>query len=91
MIWIIEKNGKDRNYFRSKTVKELSSMLERYDVKERWVYLNVPWWVYLNVPYKDKELVKLLGAKYGGDEKKWYIPQGGKPELFSRWEQLEDL
>ena len=41
--------------------------------------------IYLNVPYKDRKKVQLLGAKYDGEKKKWYISEGIKKELFSRW------
>ena len=36
-------------------------------------------------PYKDKDTAKLLGAKYDGELKKWYVPQGVTVERFDKW------
>nr|DAH89341.1 MAG TPA: hypothetical protein [Caudoviricetes sp.] len=43
--------------------------------------------IYLNVPYDEKEDAKSLGARWDGDKKKWYIPEGIKSEGFSRWQR----
>ena len=69
--------GKERKEFITKTVKELSSLYESYIFKEEQIYLEVP--------YKDKDIVKLLGARYDGEKKKWYIPQGVDSKKFSKW------
>lgn len=34
--------------------------------------------IYLNVPFKDKDIVKKMGAKYDRDIKKWYIYEKSK-------------
>lgn len=69
--------GKTRKNFIEKNVKELLSLYESYISKEERIYLEVP--------YKDKSIVKLLGARYDGDKKKWYIPQGVYSKNFSKW------
>jgi hypothetical protein len=74
---LVQITGISRACFATKTVKELNKMLECYDSKEKRTYLEVP--------YKEKEIVSLLGAKYDGAKKKWYIPLGVKIELFDRW------
>lgn len=74
---LVKISGDNRACFATKTVIELNAMLERYDLKEKRTYLDVP--------YKEKEIVNLLGAKYDGAKKKWYIPLGVKIELFDRW------
>ena len=68
--------GKHRSEFMDKTVKELSSLYESYDSQEKRIYIEVP--------YKEKEIAKLLGAKFDGEQRKWYIPPGIDLELFSR-------
>lgn len=74
--------GKSRSYFTSKSVTELNEMLEVYENRGERIYLEVP--------YKDKEIVKLLGAEYDGNLKKWYIPQGVKQEIFYKWVPKRD-
>lgn len=74
---LVEITGKSRSEFIFKRVVELNEILKKYDLKEKCTYLEVP--------YKNKKIVKLLGAKYDGDIKKWYVPQGVKIELFDRW------
>lgn len=41
---------------------------------------------YLKVPFADKDAVKQLGAKWDGDMKSWYIPDGTDESAFSNWE-----
>ena len=41
--------------------------------------------VYLNVPYRDKDVVKALGAKWDFNAKKWYVPDGVGQDAFKRW------
>ena len=69
--------GKDKSEFVEKSVADLSALYERYISDEERSYIDVP--------YKDKDLVKLLGARYDGITKKWYIPQGVDEKLFKRW------
>lgn len=69
--------GKDRKEFVTKTVKVLSALYESYDSRGERIYLEVP--------YKDKDRAKLLGARYDGDKKKWYVPQGIDLKHFSKW------
>lgn len=40
---------------------------------------------YLNVPFSQKDEAKVLGARWDGNKKKWYVPQGVALEDFSRW------
>lgn len=74
---LVKITGNSKDCFATKTVMELNAMLERNDSIEKRTYLEVP--------YKQKEIVKLLGAKYDGAKKKWYIPLGVNIELFDRW------
>ncbi len=37
---------------------------------------------YLNVPYEDRDKVKLLGARFDGNKKMWYVPKGKSLEPF---------
>lgn len=32
--------------------------------------------IFLNVPYSEKDIAKKFGAKWDGEEKKWWIPSG---------------
>ena len=68
---------KDASEFTDKTIETLSSLYESYasDGERR----------YIDVPYKDKGLAKILGARYDGEKKKWYIHEGVDEKLFSRW------
>ena len=69
--------GKHRSEFALLTVKELSQMYESLtSTSER---------KYINVPYKEKDIAKLLGARYDGDTKKWYIPEGVDEKNFKQW------
>ncbi len=38
-----------------------------------------------NSPKADKDEVKALGAKYNGDKKVWYVPDGVDFHLFQKW------
>lgn len=40
---------------------------------------------YLNVPFSQKDDAKALGARWDGNKKRWYVPQGVALEDFSRW------
>lgn len=40
--------------------------------------------VSLKVPYSEKDSAKALGAKWDGERKTWYVPEG---ELLTRFEQ----
>ena len=74
---LVNITGKDRKEFIECTVEYLYELYESYDVDDLRTYLNVP--------YKEKDIVKLLGAKYDGEKKKWYVPQGVDLKLFSNW------
>ena len=45
--------------------------------------------VFLKVPYKDKDIVKILGAKWHDKEKKWFVPLGCDESRFQRWIEKE--
>ncbi|MBQ2388993.1 MAG: hypothetical protein II305_02965 [Clostridia bacterium] len=64
------------------TMKELCAMYEQCSSKEKRKYINVP--------YKEKDLAKLLGAKYDGKAKKWYIPPGVNEKYFDEFGMLQD-
>ena len=74
---LIALTGKDRAEYSAKTIDELSSLYESL--------LLVAERTYIEVPYKDKNVVKLMGARYDGEKRKWYIPQGVDKKLFSKW------
>ena len=40
---------------------------------------------YINCSYKDKDEVKLLGARWDPDVRKWYIPMGLDRSKFRKW------
>ena len=40
---------------------------------------------YLTAKFKDKELVKSLGARYDGPTKQWYVPDGLDLTPFLAW------
>ena len=40
---------------------------------------------YLCVEYKDKDVVRALGAKWDAEQKKWYVPPGTSMSPFERW------
>ena len=74
---LVELTGKDRKYFASSTVEVLSEIYENLVSNGERTYIDVP--------YKDKDIVKLIGARYDGDKKQWYIPQGIDLKLFGKW------
>ena len=39
----------------------------------------------LNVPFAEKNAAKKLGAKWNGENKKWYVPAGLDPAPFTQW------
>ena len=41
--------------------------------------------IVLDVPYKEKEEVKVLGARWDPQIRKWYIPADQNPKPFARW------
>ena len=43
----------------------------------------------LDVPFKEKDEAKALGAWWDPKIRKWYVPQGLKPEPFARWLPVE--
>jgi exodeoxyribonuclease VII large subunit len=40
---------------------------------------------YLTAKYKDKDRVKELGARYDGQQQKWYVPEGRDLAPFAAW------
>lgn len=44
--------------------------------------------LYLSVPYRDKDIVKALGARWDGERRQWFAPDGAPPERFARWAGL---
>jgi exodeoxyribonuclease VII large subunit len=40
--------------------------------------------VYLTVPFKDKDIVKALGARWDGKSRQWFAPSGAESR-FARW------
>lgn len=40
---------------------------------------------YLTVTFKDKEIVKLLGARWDGGRRQWFVPEGTDEKPFARW------
>lgn len=45
--------------------------------------------IYLTVPYKDKEIVKALGARWDAKDKRWYVDRGSQVR-FARWFKPEE-
>ena len=79
---LVAITGKDRKEFLTMTVEALSNLYKSYvDANER---------IYIHVPYKDKNLAKLLGAQYDGENKKWFIPPGVSADLFKKWLIVND-
>ena len=79
---LVAITDKDRKEFLAMTVETLADLYKSYvDADGR---------IYLNVPYKDKNLVKLLGAQYDGENKKWFIPPGVSTDLFKKWMTKND-
>ena len=74
---LVELTGKDRKDFASDTVEVLSELYESLVSNGERIYIDVP--------YKDKDVAKLLGARYDGEKKKWYVPQGVDLKLFAKW------
>ena len=72
--------GKNSKEFISKSVKELSILYDELSSDENKIYINVP--------YKEKDLAKILGAKYDGEKKMWYIPPGADAKIFERWLEI---
>ena len=74
---LVNLTSKDKSEFASVTIDQLTALYESLasncDV------------TYITVPYKDKNIAKLLGARYDGKKKKWYIPPGADSKLFSKW------
>ena len=77
LLRLIKITGKSEKEFTELTVDELNEIYSNCILNEERKYIDVP--------YKDKERVKLLGAKYDGDNKKWYIPSGIDEKMFERW------
>ena len=40
---------------------------------------------YLSVPFEDKDAVKMLGARWDGNKKAWYVPAGKSLDPFTKW------
>lgn len=40
---------------------------------------------YLTAKFKDKDKVKALGARFDGEEKRWYVPEGMDLAPFATW------
>ena len=74
---LVKLTGKDRKDFASETVEVLSELYESLMSNGERIYIDVP--------YKDKDVAKLLGARYDGEKKKWYVPPGVDLELFAKW------
>jgi len=74
---LIELTGKSRSEFATETRESLLELYESYVSNGERTYINVP--------YRDKDIVKLFGARYDGDKKKWYVPSGVDINLFSKW------
>ena len=74
---LVELTGKDRKDFASSTVEVLSEIYENLVSNGERTYIDVP--------YKDKDIVKFIGARYDGEKKQWYIPQGIDLKLFGKW------
>lgn len=41
--------------------------------------------IYLNVTFRDKEIVKGLGARWDGARRQWFVPEGVPSTRFARW------
>lgn len=74
---LVKLTGKDRKDFASETVEVLSELYESLMSNGERIYIDVP--------YKDKDVAKLLGARYDGEKKKWYVPPGVDLKLFAKW------
>lgn len=47
--------------------------------------------VWLDVPYDDKDMAKALGARWDGDERRWYAGPRAHPDLVARWPGSPEL
>lgn len=41
--------------------------------------------MFLKVPFAEKDEAKALGARWNGERKSWYVPDGKATEAFARW------
>ncbi len=41
--------------------------------------------MFLKVPFAEKDEAKALGARWNGERKSWYVPDGKPTEPFARW------
>ena len=41
--------------------------------------------MYLKVPFAEKDEAKALGARWNGERKSWYVPDGKPTEAFEKW------
>lgn len=41
--------------------------------------------MFLKVPFAEKDEAKALGARWNGERKSWYVPDGKPTEPFERW------
>lgn len=46
-------------------------------------FVSMP--VYLKVSFRDKDIVKALGARWDGAERKWFVPEYQDASKFARW------
>ena len=77
ILRLVKLTGKDRKDFASETIEVLSELYESLMSNGERIYIDVP--------YKDKDVAKLLGARYDGEKKKWYVPPGVDLKLFAKW------
>lgn len=40
---------------------------------------------YLNVPFAERGAAREAGAKFDGETKRWYVPEGADPAAFAKW------
>ncbi|MFC1337399.1 MAG: hypothetical protein G8D89_16465 [gamma proteobacterium symbiont of Clathrolucina costata] len=60
-------------------------MLEKEYEREMKKLLRESLRVYLDVPFEEKDLVKLLGAKWDRRRKRWYVPEDVNLDPFRIW------
>ena len=46
---------------------------------------------FLNVPFPQKDRAKALGARWNGEEKKWYVPENLDKAVFAEWLSPEQI
>ncbi len=46
--------------------------------------------IILTVPFSEKEEVKVLGAWWDPEIKKWFVPKGKDPAPFQKWIGAEE-